>query len=102
MSAKYGFLDPDDLLEGPYEVTFKRKKTNPVALETLQRQVTEQGQASFDRVIGLGGVEYRAALTQAFGGQVEVTFPFAELALGYSLQATKPATAEAEKQRALR
>lgn len=95
LSAKYGFLAPDDLLNGPYEVTFKRKKTNPVAVETLQRQVEERGLASFDRVIGLGGVEYRAALTEAFRDHAEVAFPFAGLALGYSLQATKAAMAAA-------
>ncbi|MFW8627997.1 DUF6884 domain-containing protein [Deinococcus sp. ME38] len=92
LSAKYGFLAPDDLLEGPYEVTFKRKKTNPVAVETLRRQVIERDLASFDRVIGLGGVEYRAALAEAFGDHAEVMFPFAGLALGYSLQATKAVT----------
>lgn len=96
LSAKYGFLAPDDLLEGQYEVTFKRKKTNPVAVETLRRQVEERGLASFDLVIGLGGAEYRAALTEAFRDHAEVAFPFAGLALGYSLQATKAATAAAE------
>lgn len=100
LSAKYGFLDPGDLLEGPYEVTFKRKKTGPVTVETLCQQVTERGLTSFDRVIGLGGVEYRAALTRAFEGQAEILFPFAGLALGYSLQAIKAATA-AEEWRAL-
>lgn len=92
LSAKYGFLRPGDMVPGPYEVTFKRKKTGPVAVTVLWQQVRDLQLAAYDRVIGLGGVEYRAALTGAFGPGTALEFPFAGLALGYSLQATRAAT----------
>lgn len=92
LSAKYGFLHPDDVIPGPYEVTFKRKKTEPVSVAMLRQQVRDLQLAAYDRVIGLGGVEYRAALTGAFDPGTVLEFPFAGLALGYSLQATKAAT----------
>lgn len=93
LSAKHGFLRPDDLIPGPYEVTFKRKKTGPVSMAVLWQQVGRLGLDRYGRVIGLGGIEYRQAIKEAFGSAVELEFPFAGLELGYSLQAAKAAIA---------
>ena len=30
LSAKYGFLSPNDLVDGPYNVTFKKRSTQPI------------------------------------------------------------------------
>ncbi|MGM9322247.1 DUF6884 domain-containing protein [Deinococcus aquaticus] len=98
LSAKYGFLWPEDTIPGPYEVTFKRKKSGPVEVTALLQQVPHLGLDTFGKVIGLGGLEYRAAVAQAFEVISSVTFPFAGLALGYSLQATKAATRIIERQ----
>jgi len=97
LSARYGFLRPDDLIPGPYEVTFKRKSTQPVSVPVLRRQISRLGLSWYDRVIGLGGIEYRQALQAAFGSEAALAFPFAGLALGYSLQAAKAATAAARQ-----
>lgn len=95
LSAKYGFLAPDDLIPGPYEVTFKRKRTNPIGFDALRRQEGERSLGAFDVVIGLGGAEYRAAIEAAFADKgLELRFPFAGLPLGLSLQATKRAIDE--------
>ena len=32
LSAKYGFIDPESMVPGPYNVTFKRKATAPIAI----------------------------------------------------------------------
>lgn len=92
LSAKYGFLAPEDLIPEPYEVTFKRKGTNPIGFDALRRQVGERQLGAFDVVLGLGGAEYRAAIEAAFSGaDAELRFPFAGLTLGRCLQATKRA-----------
>jgi hypothetical protein len=92
LSAKYGFILPDFEIPGPYEVTFKRKASNPVSREELRKQVKDQGLDQFPIVIGLGGKEYRLAIADAFQGlSVELNFPFAGLPIGKAMQATKRA-----------
>jgi hypothetical protein len=92
LSAKYGFIEPDFVLPGPNEVTFKRKSSNPVAFDVLKRQVVELGLDGFESVIGLGGKEYREAISASFQGtRVDTTFPFAGLPIGKAMQATKRA-----------
>ncbi len=93
LSAKYGFIPPDFLLPGPYDVTFKRRATGPVGLTTLVEQVREQFLHEFARIVGLGGKEYRAAVEESFApfGST-VSFPFAGLPIGLAMQAIKRAT----------
>jgi hypothetical protein len=95
LSAKYGFIAPDFLIPEPYEVTFNKRQTGPISVEALRQQVVEQNLGRFQRVVGLGGAEYRKALEGAFAGTaVVLDFPFAGLPLGYALQATKRALQE--------
>lgn len=90
LSAKYGLVTPDFLIPETYEVTFKKRDTHPVALDTLRLQANTL--STFETVIGLGGKEYRAALEYAFElTDSQLIFPFAGLPLGYALQATKRA-----------
>jgi hypothetical protein len=90
LSAKYGFIPPDFVLPGPYEVTFKRRSTQPISFADLQRQVEELALDQYDVVIGLGGKEYRAAIESALTtSSVQVNIPFAGLTQGKLLQATK-------------
>lgn len=92
LSAKYGFIDPDFVLPGPYEVTFKTKSSGPIDLKTLSQQALARGLAKHHTVIGLGGKEYRHAIETAFEGtEVELQFPFAGLPIGKAMQAAKRA-----------
>lgn len=76
-------------------MTFNKRKTGPISVEALRQQVAEQDLGRFQRVVGLGGIEYRKALEGAFAGTpVTLDFPFAGLPLGYALQATKRALQE--------
>ena len=94
MNPKYGFIPPDYLLPGPYNVTFKQRSTNPVEVATLREQVRTQHLDRFETAIGLGGKEYRAMVEQAFAGTgTELIFPFAGLPLGLGMQAAKRAIA---------
>ena len=92
LSAKYGFLRPEALIPGPYNVTFKRVSTGPVSAAVLRQQVREQGLDRFGWVIGLGGREYRSWIEHAFtGSPAEICFPFAGLPIGKAMQAIKEA-----------
>lgn len=92
LSAKYGFISPDFAIPGPYEVTFKRKQTHPIPLATLGEQVRDQSLGQFQLVIGLGGKEYVSVIREAFAPwPVRLVFPFAGLAIGKMMQATRRA-----------
>lgn len=73
-------------------MTFKRKATNPVALEVLTEQVRSMGLSGFEVVIGLGGKEYRSVIEQAFASSgAELRFPFAGLDIMKMMRVTKMA-----------
>ncbi len=92
LSAKYGFIPPDFIIPGPYNVTFKKKSTNPVTVSALIYQVQEQGLHTYERVIGVGGDEYRSIIDKTFAGWgIKVSFPFAGLPIGKAMQATNRA-----------
>lgn len=78
LSAKYGFIDPSFVLDGPYEVTFKKQSTGPIPAAQLQIQARAKNLLAEHTVIGLGGKEYRAVLDQTFP---TIMFPFAGLGL---------------------
>jgi hypothetical protein len=95
LSAKYGFIPPDFVIPGPYDITFKRKSTDPVSVGILTKQVRRMGLDGFEVVIGLGGKEYRSAIEQAFGSSISVLkFPFAGLDIMNMMRATKAAISE--------
>jgi len=69
LSAKHGFLFPDDIVPGPYEVTFNKKSTNPVRINDLIKQAKEKEISGYQRFIVLGGKQYAAIACQVFAGK---------------------------------
>jgi hypothetical protein len=89
LSAKYGFIDPDFEIPGPYECTFNDPGTQTISFDELCRQRSELHLDQYERVVGLGGKEYRTIVAEVFGDtSADVTFPFAGLSIGLLLQAT--------------
>lgn len=92
LSARYGFVEPEFEIPGPYEVTFTKAKTRPIGTEALRQQVEDLRLHRYPVVVGLGGAAYRAALSAAFASfPVHLAFPFAGLQIGLMMQATKRA-----------
>ncbi len=92
LSAKCGFVSPDFLIPGPYNVTFKKRATNPLGLTMLIAQIKELRLDEAPKVIGLGGKEYRAMIERAFAPlDCSPVFPFSGLPIGLAMQATKNA-----------
>ena len=80
LSAKYGFVWPEEVIPGPYNTTFKKKASGPVAITELQEQTRSKQLDRFETVVGLGGKEYRQAVADAFAStSAEIRFPFAGL-----------------------
>jgi hypothetical protein len=69
LSAKYGFLLPDDIIPETYEVTFKRKRTNPISINELAYQVHEKGLDSYKSIVVLGGKVYCDIIDILFQGK---------------------------------
>jgi len=65
LSAKYGFLFPDDIVPGPYEMTFCKPNTNPISLDVLRGQVIKKGLDRYSAVVVLGGRRYASIVAQA-------------------------------------
>jgi hypothetical protein len=92
LSAQYGFIAPEFMIPGPYNVTFKRRDTNPISVAELMEQIEQQRLQDFPSIIGLGGKDYRARMEQAFRPfGCCVAFPFSGLPIGLAMQATKRA-----------
>ena len=69
ISAKYGFLFPDDIVPGPYEVTFSKPKTNPITVEELKLQVIKKGLEKYQNVVVIAGKEYISRVQRVFPGK---------------------------------
>ncbi len=66
LSPRYGFLKPEDLVLGPYDVRFTLKGTNAstIQMEELKAQWQEKGVAAFEPVTILGGKKFTPLLSQ--------------------------------------
>jgi len=66
LSAKYGFLFPNDIVLGPYNVSFNDKKTNPITTKELSAQMMGKGLDSYERIVILGGKTYVEMANEVF------------------------------------
>jgi hypothetical protein len=97
LSAKYGFIEPDFVITGPYNLTFKKRDPGLVSVSTLRGQVTSLSLAAFSDAVVLGGKDYQRAARGAFAGtDVRLHFPFAGLRMGEAMSATNAAIAKGD------
>ncbi|TRM12208.1 hypothetical protein FH966_11245 [Lentibacillus cibarius] len=90
LSAKHGFLFPDELVDGPYDVTFGQKNADIITIDKLQEQVMAKRLDQFDRLIVLTGKKYNPIIKDVFHSHVPQLFPLqAYTGIGYMLQALK-------------
>ncbi len=69
LSAKHGFLFPDDVVPGPYEVTFNDRETNPIGKAELVIQASRMAMGNYDRIVILGGRNYVGLVKKVFEGK---------------------------------
>ena len=85
-SAKYGFVFPDDLIPGPYNVTVYKKETNPLSAKQLAKQTHQLHLDECDRIIVLGGKLYVKMIEQTFAGKEIVTPLAGARGIGYMMK----------------
>jgi len=73
LSAKYGFLFPDEVVPGPYEVTFNDRETCPISEVQLASQADSKGLGRYDRIVVLGGRNYVGLVREVFRGKAICT-----------------------------
>ena len=66
ISAKYGFLFPGDVVEGPYNVTFSDPTTNPIALPELLKQAHEKQLDKYERIVIAAAKGYASRIQHVF------------------------------------
>lgn len=55
LSAKYGFLAPDDLVPGPHEVSFLKPGPEVISVAVLRDQVRARGLDGFEGIVVVAG-----------------------------------------------
>jgi len=76
LSAKYGFLKPDDILPETYDVTFSRSEDPFISLEDLRKQAQSIQARS---LLLLLPSDYESRVIQAFEGlQLEFRLPLTQ------------------------
>lgn len=74
LSAKYGFVFPDELIPESYNVSFNDRHSNPISAVELCKQAQEKGLLDYDRIVVMGGANYRQMMTIVFKGK-QLDFP---------------------------
>jgi hypothetical protein len=92
LSAKHGWLRPDDLVPGDYDVSFDSGKPEVKSAEQLRTQLAAKGLTGYDEVVLLGGKKYARVVRAVFQGESELQLPLqGQKGIGYMLQALKAA-----------
>ncbi len=87
LSAKYGFLHPQDIVPADYNVSFNRARPKPIGIHILRCQIASEGLAEFDTILVLGGRRYVEVVKAAFGGDYSYELPLAGAAgIGVMMQ----------------
>lgn len=66
LSAKYGFLFPDELISEDYNVTFNDPRTNPISVDELRKQAEEKGLMKYDEIVVVAGSNYANIVRKVF------------------------------------
>jgi hypothetical protein len=92
LSGKHGFLFPDDMVDGPYDVTFGQKNVEVISIETLRQQVKDKQLEQYDALVILTGKKYKPYINGAFSETMEKSFPLAGFTgIGHMQKALKQA-----------
>jgi len=69
LSAKWGFLFPEDIIEGNYNVSFNDRFSNAITIKELSTQVREKELDNYERVVILGGKNYVKIAYEVFSSK---------------------------------
>jgi hypothetical protein len=91
LSAKHGFLFPDDIVPGSYNVSFNDRRSNPITTTELSQQVKEKKLDRYGEIVILGGRSYVEITVKVFPKK-EVHTPLKDCkGIGYMMGRLKTA-----------
>lgn len=86
LSAKYGFLFPDEIVQGQYNECFHNKLSNSMTLRELSSQIKSKELDRYEKVIILGGKYYTDMMKKLFN-EKEVYNPLNDCkGIGYMMK----------------
>ncbi len=97
LSAKHGFLRPNDIVLENYDLAFNSKSDEIISMEQLKQQMIEKDLLQFDEIVLLAGKKHKKVVTQLYP-EGTITYPLAGCkGIGYMLQRLKEAVKEEEE-----
>ncbi|WP_226037377.1 DUF6884 domain-containing protein [Aquibacillus saliphilus] len=92
LSAKYGYLLPNDIVKGNYDVTFNKKSNEIISIDELKNQVKKKQLYQNDGIVVLTGKKYIEVVTKSFETELTIQFPLIKCkGIGYMQQELKSA-----------
>ncbi|GGK04804.1 hypothetical protein GCM10007063_28920 [Lentibacillus kapialis] len=90
LSAKHGFLFAEDMVDGPYDVTFGQKSDEIIPFDQLISQIKDKQLDQFERLVILTGKKYKPVINTAFADDMPRVYPLLQFGgIGYILQSLK-------------
>ncbi|MFF1991854.1 DUF6884 domain-containing protein [Bacillus mycoides] len=91
LSAKHGFLRPNDIVKENYDLAFDSKSNEIISIEQLKQQMIDKGLLQFDEIVLLAGKKHKKVVTKLYPEEV-ITYPLEGCqGIGYMLQRLKGA-----------
>ncbi|KAB8138580.1 hypothetical protein F9U64_02900 [Gracilibacillus oryzae] len=75
ISAKHGFLLPDDLVRGNYDLTFQRNNPAVISVSELRSQLIDKQLDHYRHIVVLTGKKYRQIMETVFVDADIIEFP---------------------------
>ncbi|WP_436864599.1 DUF6884 domain-containing protein [Bacillus fungorum] len=97
LSAKHGFLRPNDIVLENYDLAFDSKSDEIISMEQLKQQMIEKDLLQFDEIVLLAGKKHKKVVKQLYPEEI-ITYPLAGCkGIGYMLQRLKGAVREGKE-----
>ncbi|PGO19509.1 hypothetical protein CN984_30305 [Bacillus cereus] len=97
LSAKHGFLRPDDIVLENYDLAFDSKSDEIISIEQLQKQMVDKDLLQFEEIVLLAGKKHKKVVTKLYPEEI-ITYPLGGCrGIGYMLQRLNGAV-EAQKE----
>ncbi|WP_063860195.1 DUF6884 domain-containing protein [Paenibacillus sp. Soil724D2] len=87
LSAKHGFLFPEDVIPESYNVSFIKLSEETISLESLKVQAIHKGFYDYQEIVVLGGKHYVNRISAILDQDQSLTLPLKDCTgIGYMLQ----------------
>lgn len=87
LSAKYGFLMPEDVIPGPYDVSFLKASNEQITMEALKDQARDKKFYDYTNIVVLGGKHYVSRIQALLKEHQNLSLPLSDCkGMGYMLQ----------------